>query len=51
MPGAANKAMVFSRRFMSESMQSKMNEKLYEDVPPEKRKRERGDMENKHANR
>jgi len=45
-PGAANKAMVFSRRFMSDSMQAKMNEKLYEDAPPEKRKRERGDMEN-----
>ncbi|HZP67947.1 MAG TPA: SDR family oxidoreductase [Rudaea sp.] len=44
-PGAANKAMVFSRRFMSEHMQSKLNEKLYEDVPPEKHKRERGDME------
>ena len=45
-PGAANKAMVFSRRFMSDSMQAKVNEKLYEDAPPDKRKRERGDMEN-----
>jgi len=44
-PGAANKALVFSRRFMSESMEAKMNEKLYTDVPPEKRKRARGDME------
>jgi len=44
-PGAANKALVFSRRFMSESMEAKMNEKLYTDVPPDKRKRARGDME------
>jgi short-subunit dehydrogenase len=50
-PGAANKAMVFSRRFMSEGMQAAMNEKLYEDVPPEKRKRERGDMEQRAAKR
>jgi short-subunit dehydrogenase len=48
-PGAANKALVFSRRFMSDSMQAKMNEKLYEDAPPEKRKRERGDKENERA--
>jgi uncharacterized protein len=50
-PGAANKALVFSRRFMSDSMQAKMNEKLYEDAPPEKRKRERGDKENERAHK
>jgi uncharacterized protein len=44
-PGAANKAMVFSRRFMSEAMQAGFNEKLYEDVPPESRTRARGDCE------
>ncbi|MDR6935619.1 MULTISPECIES: SDR family oxidoreductase [unclassified Luteibacter] len=42
-PGAVNKAMVFSRRFMSEHMQARMNEKMYEDVSsPE---RVRGDKE------
>jgi len=46
-PGAANKALVFSRRFMSEGMQAAMNEKMYENVPPEKRKRERGDIEHR----
>jgi short-subunit dehydrogenase len=46
-PGAANKAMVFSRRFMSESMQAGMNEKMYEDVPPGERTRERGDFESR----
>jgi short-subunit dehydrogenase len=44
-PGAANKAMVFSRRLTSIPAQAKMNEKLYEEVPPEKQKRARGDME------
>jgi short-subunit dehydrogenase len=41
--GAVNKAMVFSRRFMSEHMQARMNEKMYEDV--EKPERSRGDVE------
>jgi short-subunit dehydrogenase len=44
-PGAINKALVFSRRFMSEAMQSRMNQSLYEDVPPDERKRHRGDKE------
>jgi short-subunit dehydrogenase len=44
-PGATNKAMVFSRRFLPAAAQAKMNEKLYEDVEPEDRKRERGDKE------
>jgi short-subunit dehydrogenase len=41
--GAVNKAMVFSRRFMSEQMQARMNEKMYEDVDSPKRMR--GDKE------
>ena len=41
--GAVNKAMVFSRRFMSEHMQARMNEKMYEDV--DSPKRVRGDKE------
>jgi len=41
--GAVNKAMVFSRRFMSEHMQAHMNEKMYEDV--DNPKRARGDKE------
>ncbi|HET6433426.1 SDR family oxidoreductase [Dyella sp.] len=41
--GAANKAMVFSRRFMSEHLQSKMNEKMYEDTDADQRAR--GDRE------
>jgi short-subunit dehydrogenase len=50
-PGAANKAMVFGRRFLSESAQARMNEKLYEDVEPEDRKRARGDVESKESRR
>lgn len=50
-PGAANKAMVFSRRFLPGAAQAKMNEKLYEDVEPEDRKRERGDKEMEAAER
>ena len=38
-PGAANKAMVFSRRFLPKIAQAKMNEALYQDVDPEDRKR------------
>ena len=41
--GAVNKAMVFSRRFMSEHMQARMNEKMYEDVDDPRRAR--GDKE------
>ena len=43
--GAANKALVFSRRFMSESAQARMNQNFYEDVEPGEHKRERGDIE------
>ena len=45
--GAVNKAMVFGRRFMSESAQAKMNEKMYGETDPADRKRERGDEEAK----
>ena len=44
-PGAMNKTLVFSRRFISLSAQAKVNQKFYEDTPPEKRKRHRGDIE------
>lgn len=44
-PGAVNKALVFGRRLMPEFAQAKMNEKLYAETDPEKRKRERGDVE------
>lgn len=48
-PGGVNKAMVFSRRMMPESAQAKMNEKLYAGTDPAKRKRDRGDVESKKA--
>ncbi len=44
-PGAANKAMVFSRRILPESAQAKINEKLYRRTEPSARKRERGELE------
>ena len=44
-PGATNKAMVFSRRLMPEAAQAKINEKLYSPTDPAERKRERGDVE------
>lgn len=43
--GAVNKAMVFARHLMPESMQAKKNEKMYTDVDPESRKHRRGDEE------
>ncbi len=48
-PGLANKTMVFSRRFLPESAQAKMNEILTSDAPLESQKRVRGDKENKHT--
>lgn len=42
-PGAMNKTLVFSRRFMPESAQAKLNEGFYEDA--DEVKRERGDIE------
>jgi hypothetical protein len=44
-PGATNKALVFSRRFMPQTAQAKMHEHLYEEVEPDQIKRSRGDME------
>jgi short-subunit dehydrogenase len=46
-PGTMNKALVFSRRFLSLPAQAKVNKKFYEDAPPEKRKRHRGDIQAK----
>jgi hypothetical protein len=43
----SNKALVFARRFLPESIQAKLNELLTSDAPPDKQKRERGDMEAK----
>jgi short-subunit dehydrogenase len=44
-PGVANKALVAARRFLSETAQAKLNEKFYEELPPEKQTRQRGDLE------
>lgn len=44
-PGGVNKALVAARRILSEGAQAKINQKFYEDVPVEERKRERGDFE------
>jgi uncharacterized protein len=44
-PGAANKALVFARRFLPEMAQARMHEKLYEELPVDKRGRTRGDVE------
>ncbi len=46
-PGGMNKVMAFSRRFLPESTQAKMNEKLYKETDPNHRKRQRGDVETK----
>src|SRR4051812_12257436 len=43
--GAMNKMLVGARRILSEEAQSKMNMKFYEEVPEEKQKYDRGDME------
>jgi short-subunit dehydrogenase len=44
-PGAANKALVFSRRFLSETMQARKNEALYQPTDPGDRRRQRGEVE------
>jgi len=46
-PGASNKTLVGLRRILTEHAQAKLNEKFYEEVPPEKRTRQRGDKEKK----
>ena len=43
--GAVNKLMVFSRHLMPMSAQAKMNEKMYENIPKEDQKVQRGDKE------
>jgi short-subunit dehydrogenase len=48
-PGAINKAMVFTRRVLPEAAQAKQNEKMYEETDLAERKRERGDVETKAA--
>jgi hypothetical protein len=42
---------VFGRRILSESAQARVNEKMYEEVDPQDRKRERGDIEAKESQR
>jgi hypothetical protein len=44
-PGGMNKALVAARRVLSEGAQAKMNQKFYEEVPVNERKRRRGDVE------
>jgi short-subunit dehydrogenase len=44
-PGGMNKALVAARRVLSDSAQAKMNRRFYEEMPPEKCKRRRGDVE------
>lgn len=44
-PGASNKILIGARRVLSERAQAKLNERLYQKVPPGKRGRERGDKE------
>ncbi|MCW1915866.1 SDR family oxidoreductase [Luteolibacter sp. GHJ8] len=45
-PGAMNKALVAGRRVLTEHAQAKLNEAMYQEVPPEKQTRARGDKEN-----
>ncbi len=47
--GALNKAMIFSRRFLPDSVLTAMTGKQYEDVEPEDVKRQRGDKEREAA--
>jgi uncharacterized protein len=44
-PGMMNKALVASRRILSEGAQASLNEAFYQKVPAEDQKRERGDFE------
>ncbi len=44
-PGAINKALVFTRRFLPESAQAKLQKALVSDVPQKKQKRVRGERE------
>ena len=44
-PGMMNKALVASRRILSEEAQASLNEAFYKKVPSQDQKRERGDFE------
>jgi short-subunit dehydrogenase len=44
-PGMMNKALVFARRLLPESVQAKLNDALTDDVSESQQKRERGDRE------
>jgi len=46
-PGAMNKALVFSRRLISLPTQARANKKFYEDAPTKDRRRHRGEIEAK----
>jgi short-subunit dehydrogenase len=48
-PGGMNKVLVGARRILSSDAQAHLNKKFYEDLPPEDRKYERGDMEQEAA--
>jgi short-subunit dehydrogenase len=50
-PGGMNKALVAARRILSEGAQAKINQKFYEEVPSQDRKRERGDIEKEASTR
>ena len=44
-PGGMNKALVAARRILSEGAQARLNQKYYEEAPPDKQKRHRGEVE------
>lgn len=44
-PGAVNKALVMARRILSEESQAKFNRMCYEEAPPGKQAKKRGDWE------
>ncbi len=44
-PGAVNKALVAARRVLPVAAQARLNQKFYENLPPEQQKRHRGDVE------
>lgn len=48
-PGGSNKALVFARRLMTTRAQARFNKKMYEEAKPSSRKRRRGDVERKAA--
>ena len=50
-PGGMNKALVAARRILSEGAQAKLNQKFYEEIPPDDQKYDRGDMEKEAAQR